>query len=98
MLPYTGLHHLLFSYLVHPLLIMTSANMPGYPMITDTGIALAKLAKDADYFLVHNRTIANRVDDSVVRDGYILRLSRGIARNGQPSISARAASSAWARS
>ncbi len=79
MLPYTGLHHLLFSYLVHPLLIMTSANMPGYPMITDTGIALAKLAKDADYFLVHNRTIANRVDDSVVRDGYILRLSRGIA-------------------
>lgn len=79
MLPYTGLHHLLFSYLVNPLLIMTSANMPGYPMITDTGVALAKLSKDADYFLVHNRTITNRVDDSVVRDGYILRLSRGIA-------------------
>ncbi|MFA5253116.1 MAG: carbamoyltransferase HypF [Methanoregula sp.] len=79
MLPYTGLHHLLFSYLKHPLLIMTSANMPGYPMITDTETALVKLAKDADYFLVHNRAIANRVDDSVVRDGYILRLSRGIA-------------------
>ncbi len=79
MLPYTGLHHLLFSYLRHPLLIMTSANMPGYPMITDIGEALVKLAKDADYFLVHNRTIQNRVDDSVIRDGYILRLSRGIA-------------------
>ena len=79
MLPYTGLHHLLFSHLRHPLLIMTSANMPGYPMITDTETALARLAKDADYFLVHNRAIANRVDDSVVRDGYILRLSRGIA-------------------
>ena len=79
MLPYTGLHHLLFSHLEHPLLIMTSANMPGYPMITDTDVALAKLAKDADYFLVHDRIIQNRVDDSVVRDGYILRLSRGIA-------------------
>ncbi|MFY9749886.1 MAG: carbamoyltransferase HypF [Methanoregula sp.] len=79
MLPYTGLHHLLFSHLVHPLLIMTSANMPGYPMITDTEVALTKLAKDADYFLVHNRIIQNRVDDSVVRDGYILRFSRGIA-------------------
>jgi hydrogenase maturation protein HypF len=77
--PYTGLHHLLFSHLRHPLLIMTSANMPGYPMITDTGVALVKLAQDADYFLVHNRTIANRVDDSVIRDGYILRLSRGMA-------------------
>jgi len=79
MLPYTGLHHLLFSHLSHPLLIMTSANMPGYPMITDTDVALVKLSHDADYFLVHNRTITNRVDDSVVRDGYILRLSRGIA-------------------
>ncbi len=79
MLPYTGLHHLLFSYLKHPLLIMTSANMPGYPMITDTGCGARKTRTDADYFLVHNRTITNRVDDSVVRDGYILRLSRGIA-------------------
>ncbi|MFA5331707.1 MAG: carbamoyltransferase HypF [Methanoregula sp.] len=79
MLPYTGLHHLLFSHLKHPLLIMTSANMPGYPMITDTDTALVKLAKDADYFLFHNREIVNRVDDSVIRDGYILRLSRGIA-------------------
>ena len=79
MLPYTGLHHLLFSHLSHPLLIMTSANMPGYPMITEIDVAMAKLNRDADFFLTHNRTIVNRCDDSVMRDGYIIRLSRGIA-------------------
>ncbi|WP_321506076.1 carbamoyltransferase HypF [uncultured Methanoregula sp.] len=79
MLPYTGLHHLLFSHLRHPLLIMTSANMPGYPMITEIDVAMAKLNRDADFFLFHNRAIVNRVDDSVIRDGYIIRLSRGIA-------------------
>jgi len=79
MFPYTGLHHLIFSHLKHPLLIMTSANMPGYPMITDTDVAMAKLNHDADFFLVHNRRIVNRCDDSVMRDGYIIRLSRGIA-------------------
>ncbi|MFA4877927.1 MAG: carbamoyltransferase HypF [Methanoregula sp.] len=79
MLPYTGLHHLLFSHLRHPLLIMTSANMPGYPMITEIDVAMAKLNHDADFFLTHNRKIVNRVDDSVMRDGYIIRLSRGIA-------------------
>ena len=79
MLPYTGLHHLLFSRLSHPLLVMTSANMPGYPMITDIDHAMGKLSRDVDFFLSHDRTIVNRCDDSVVRDGYIIRLSRGIA-------------------
>ncbi|HEX3002064.1 MAG TPA: carbamoyltransferase HypF [Methanoregula sp.] len=79
MLPYTGLHHLLFSHLAHPLLIMTSANMPGYPMITEIDVAMAKLSHNADFFLTHNRQIVNRCDDSVVRNGYIIRLSRGIA-------------------
>jgi hydrogenase maturation protein HypF len=79
MLPYTPLHHLLFRHLLHPLLIMTSANMPGYPMIMDTRQAMAKLSSDADFFLTHNRKIVNRCDDSVMRDGYIIRLSRGIA-------------------
>jgi hydrogenase maturation protein HypF len=79
MFPYTGLHHLLFSHLTHPLLIMTSANMPGYPMITEIDAAMAKLSNDADFFLTHNRQIVNRCDDSVVRNGYIIRLSRGIA-------------------
>lgn len=79
MLPYTGLHHLLFSYLVHPLLVMTSANMPGYPMITDIDRAMARLNRDVDFFLSHDRKIVNRCDDSVVRDGFIIRLSRGMA-------------------
>jgi hydrogenase maturation protein HypF len=79
MLPYTGLHHLLFHYLKNPLLIMTSANMPGYPMVTDIDQAMAKMNRDVDYFLTHDRVIVNRCDDSVVRDGHIIRLSRGIA-------------------
>jgi len=79
MLPYTGLHHLLFSHLAHSLLVMTSANMPGYPMITGSDVAMARLSGDVDFFLTHDRTIVNRCDDSVVRNGYIIRLSRGIA-------------------
>jgi len=79
MLPYTGLHHLLFHYLKNPLLIMTSANMPGYPMVTDIDQAMAKMNRDVDYFLTHDRLIINRCDDSVVRDEHIIRLSRGIA-------------------
>jgi hydrogenase maturation protein HypF len=79
MLPYAPLHHLLFSYLAAPLLIMTSANMPGYPMITEIDTAIAKLRGQVDYYLTHDRRILNRCDDSVVRDGFIIRLSRGIA-------------------
>ncbi|HQD25356.1 MULTISPECIES: carbamoyltransferase HypF [Methanoculleus] len=79
MLPYTGLHHLLFANLAHPLLVMTSANLPGYPMITDLATALERLSGEVDYILTHNRQIVNRCDDSVVRDGYIIRLSRGFA-------------------
>ena len=40
---------------------------------------MAKLNRDVDFFLTHNRKIVNRCDDSVMRDGYIIRLSRGIA-------------------
>ena len=79
MLPVHRAHHLLFRHLRHPLLVMTSANMPGYPMITGNDQAMAKLNRDADFFLSHNREIVNRCDDSVIRDGYIIRLSRGIA-------------------
>jgi hydrogenase maturation protein HypF len=79
MLPYTGLHYLLFARLVHPLLVMTSANIPGYPMITDLSVALERLSRQVDYILTHDRRIVNRCDDSVVREGYIIRLSRGLA-------------------
>lgn len=79
MLPYTGLHHLLFANLAHPLFVMTSANLPGYPMITDLDTALERLPGQVDYILTHDRRIVNRCDDSVVRDGYIIRLSRGLA-------------------
>ena len=56
---------------------MTSANMPGYPMVTGNDQAMAKLNRDVDFFLTHNRKISNRCDDSVIRDGYIIRLSPG---------------------
>lgn len=79
MLPYSGLHYLLFADLAHRLLVMTSANLPGYPMITDLASALDRLSGMVDYILTHDRRIVNRCDDSVVRDGYIIRLSRGLA-------------------
>ncbi len=77
-LPYNGLHHMLFGRLEHDALIMTSGNIPGEPMaVTDEEIM--KLA--ADIFLIHDRRIINRTDDSVVlpcSDGhYFLRKSRG---------------------
>ena len=79
MLPYTGLHHLLFERLAHPMLVMTSANAPGYPMVTGLDRAFAALAGVADFYLAHDRRIVNRCDDSVVRGGYLIRLSRGYA-------------------
>ena len=79
MLPYTGLHHLLFTHLQHPLLVMTSANAPGTPMITKTSYISERMGDVAEYILSHDREIINRCDDSVVRDGYIIRLSRGLA-------------------
>jgi hydrogenase maturation protein HypF len=53
--------------------------MPGYPMITDIDQAMAGLNRDVDFFLTHNRKIVNRCDDSVIRNPFIIRLSRGIA-------------------
>ena len=79
MLPYTGLHHLLFAKLRSPLLIMTSANSPGTPMITETKTIIEKMGGVVEYILAHDRDIVNRCDDSVVRDGYLIRMSRGFA-------------------
>ena len=63
-LPYTGMHHILFSYLEHDALVMTSANAPGEPMVIDDREALAL---GVDYYLLHDQPIVNRSDDSVVR-------------------------------
>ena len=77
-LPYTGLQHILFSYLKSDALIMTSANLPGEPMIIKNNDAFSL---NADVYLLHNRSIPNRVDDSVVRlwkdNIFFIRKSRG---------------------
>lgn len=79
MLPYSGLHHLLFDRLPADPLVMTSANRPGAPMATTREKLLALDAVDAA--LVHDRPVVNRCDDSVVRvvngDRRLLRRSRG---------------------
>ncbi len=67
MLPYSGLHHILFKYTDEPAYIMTSANMPGDPMLTSNKEITTKLSNIADYYLLHDRKIVNRCDDSVVR-------------------------------
>jgi len=78
MLPYTGLHYLLFEYSKEKALVMTSANLPGLPMTKDNQEAFLL---PADYFLLHEREIYMRCDDSVVRltngKPAFLRRSRG---------------------
>jgi hydrogenase maturation protein HypF len=83
MLPYTGLHYLLFDKVCDTSFVMTSANPPNQPIIKDNGEALEALGNTVDYFLFHNRRIAQRCDDSVVRmhdkDTVFIRRSRGYA-------------------
>ena len=80
MLPYTPLHHLLFEKDLE-FLVMTSANISELPIIYENGEALEKLSGAADYFLVHDRDIVTRCDDSLmwVLEGseYFVRRSRG---------------------
>ncbi len=85
MLPYTPLHHLLLQQTpgFPPVLVMTSGNFSEEPIATDNGDALARLGPLADAFLLHDRAIHIRCDDSVVRatEGGVLplRRSRGYA-------------------
>jgi hydrogenase maturation protein HypF len=80
MLPYTPLHHLLLD---DTPLVMTSANYSGDPLVKDNDEAQQKLSHLADAFLLHNRDIQVRCDDSVVRviqqQEIPLRRSRGYA-------------------
>ena len=65
-LPYTPLHHILLRECGRPL-VMTSGNIAEEPMITRNDEALGQLGDIADLFLLHDREIETRVDDSVVR-------------------------------
>jgi hydrogenase maturation protein HypF len=86
MLPYTPLHYLLFSDSPEmesewAALVMTSGNLSEEPIVVSNHEAMLQLGAVADWFLLHNRDIFTRVDDSVTRmfEGRerVLRRSRG---------------------
>lgn len=81
MLPYTPLHHLLMAAISCPV-VMTSGNLSEDPQVTDNEDAAASLSAIADGFLMHDRAIVNRLDDSVLRvdqsGPVILRRARGL--------------------
>jgi hydrogenase maturation protein HypF len=96
-LPYTPLHHLLFSSGKFDALVMTSANLSEEPIAIDNEEAVRRLQGIADAYLVHNRDILRRCDDSVVRLAagrtQMLRRSRGfvpvpvpLERESQPIL------------
>ncbi|NDJ23657.1 carbamoyltransferase HypF [Nostoc sp. B(2019)] len=66
MLPNTPLHHLILRRMNRPI-VLTSGNLSDEPQCINNDEARDKLGTIADYFLLHNREIINRVDDSVVR-------------------------------
>jgi hydrogenase maturation protein HypF len=83
MLPYAGLHYMLFDSVDDKAFVMTSANPPNQPIVKDNDEALRTLGGTVDYFLFHNRKIAYRCDDSVMRvhgtRPSFIRRSRGYA-------------------
>jgi hydrogenase maturation protein HypF len=83
MLPYTPLHHLLLAD-AGGTLVMTSGNVSDEPIAFRDEDALERLALIADAFLVHDRPIHTRTDDSVVRRGAVLRRSRGYVPASTP--------------
>lgn len=82
MLPYTPLHHLLMQEMARPI-VLTSGNRSDEPQCIDNGDARERLAGIADAFLLHDREIVNRLDDSVTRIAddapRMLRRARGYA-------------------
>ncbi len=87
MLPYTPLHHLLFEQLSGPI-VLTSGNRSEEPQCIDNDSARKSLAQIADYLLMHDRKIVNRLDDSVAQvsceQKTYLRRGRGLAPNPIP--------------
>ncbi|NWF77734.1 MAG: carbamoyltransferase HypF [Chloroflexi bacterium] len=82
MLPYTPLHHILLRDTGLPL-VMTSGNLSEEPIARDNDEALRRLSGIADYFLIHNRDIYSRYDDSVAiverGTGQLVRRARSYA-------------------
>ncbi len=82
MLPYTPLHYLLLEGLDRPI-VLTSGNRSEEPQCTDNEVARARLSGIADHWLMHDRAIVNRLDDSLVRvmdrGPRLLRRARGYA-------------------
>ena len=78
MLPYSPLHHLLARGVARPL-VVTSGNASGAPTVIAHDEAFAALGNLVDAFLLHDRPIARRVEDSVVSDGRVVRRARGFA-------------------
>jgi hydrogenase maturation protein HypF len=87
-LPYAPLHHLLFADGRLKALVMTSANLSEEPIAIDNDEARARLGAIADAFLMHDREILQRCDDSVaaVVDGapQLIRRARGFVPLGVP--------------
>ena len=83
MLPYTPMQHLLFAADAPDVMVMTSANRSSEPIAYEDEDAIRRLSGIADAFLIGERPIARRVDDSVARVGafgpVILRRARGYA-------------------
>jgi hydrogenase maturation protein HypF len=81
MLPYSGIHHLLFDYIGEKPLIYTSGNKSYIPMALENARIFDQLEDLADIFLLHNRPIYQRADDSVLRfhdeKAKLIRRSRG---------------------
>ncbi len=87
MLPYTPLHHLLMQSLDR-LIVLTSGNRSDEPQCIGNEEARSRLAGIADHWLMHDREILNRLDDSVVRSDEggptMLRRARGYAPAPHP--------------
>lgn len=86
MLPSSPLQELLFDAGAPPLLVATSGNRSSEPMVADDDEAISSLSALADAFLIGERPIARRVDDSVLQaGGGVVRRARGLA----PAVTAK---------
>jgi hydrogenase maturation protein HypF len=67
LLPYAGIHHLMLDGFHDPALVMTSGNPSNIPILVNNSKIKENLSNVVDYFLLHDREIYQRVDDSVIR-------------------------------